>query len=269
MLQGTARMVAEAVGRNSRLVSRLRPTYESVLDWWSGGRGIPWEINGVMFRVDPRNRHRLGQNYDAPVAAFLRERIRPGDTCIDVGANVGVYVLQFAHWSAPSGHVVAFEPNPDALRVLRQHVEWNGLQNRVEIAPMAVSDTPGHATLYAIEADGMSRLDQPNASIASEVKPLTVDVTTIDEFCERTGLKPDWMLIDIEGFEIEALRGARRVIGERADHLGIIVEIHPDVWRGTHDEAVQLFNELGVRPVPLTGQRDPLAEHGLVHLAHL
>jgi hypothetical protein len=134
---------------------------------------------------------------------------------------------------------------------------------------MAVSDTPGHATLYASEADGMSRLDQPNAAIASEVKPLDVEVTTIDEFCERTGLVPDWMLIDIEGFEIEALRGARRVIGERARALGLVVEMHPDVWRGTRDEAVQLFDELRVSPVPLTGQRDPLAEHGLVHLAHL
>jgi hypothetical protein len=71
-IQGTARRGAGLLGRESWLVRRLRPAYESLLDWSNNGKGIPWSINGVEYRVDPGHRHFLGQNYDAPVAAFLR-----------------------------------------------------------------------------------------------------------------------------------------------------------------------------------------------------
>jgi len=118
MLQTTAGRLAGLVGRESWLIKRMRPAYESLLEWSGRGRGAAWTINGVEYRVDPHHRHRLGRDYDAPVAAFLRERVKPGALCVDVGANVGVYVLQFAHWSAPAGRVVAFEPNPGAHAVL-------------------------------------------------------------------------------------------------------------------------------------------------------
>src|SRR5205807_2491515 len=79
-------------------------------------------------------------DYDAPVAAFLSQQVKPGSLCFDVGANVGVYVLQFAHWSGPTGQVVAFEPNPSACSILQKHVRMNGLVQRVRIVPSAVGE---------------------------------------------------------------------------------------------------------------------------------
>src|SRR2546423_3497617 len=114
LLQSAARTTAGIIGRESWLIRQLRPVYESFLDLSNKGRGIPWQINGVTYFIDPRYRHQLGHDYDAAVAAFLRERVKPGAICFDVGANVGVYALQFAHWSGPTGRVVAFEPNPNS-----------------------------------------------------------------------------------------------------------------------------------------------------------
>jgi FkbM family methyltransferase len=270
-LQTIARHAAGMVGRESRLIRRLRPYYESLLDWSGGGRGIKWEINGETYRVDPRQRHRLGQNYDAPVAAFLRERIQPGALCFDVGANVGVYVLQFARWSAPTGKVVAFEPNPKTRTVLHNHVRMNDLTERVTIAPFAVGSQSGEATLYAAGVDGMSRLGQANAAIADQVVEINVPVVTLDEYCRSENLVPDWLLMDIEGFEIAALSGARQLIKTLGKGLGIVVEMHPDVWDSantTRAEAEDLLADLKLKPVALTGQAHPLDEHGLVHLAH-
>jgi hypothetical protein len=79
------------------VIRLFRPWYETVLDWTTGGHGIPWTINDVTYRIDPRHRHQLGAAYDARVAQWLAARVRPGQIAIDVGANVGVYVLQFAH----------------------------------------------------------------------------------------------------------------------------------------------------------------------------
>jgi FkbM family methyltransferase len=270
LLQNTARRTAGLLGRESRLVRRLRPAYENLLDWYGGGKGIPWTINGVTYRVDPHHRQRLGQNYDAPVADFLRARVRPGALCLDVGANVGVYVLQFAHWSRPDGRVVAFEPNPGARAVLQSHVRMNGLQERVEIVPAAVSETSGEEILYAAAAEGMSRLGEANKALTGNVNEITVPVVTLDEYCRLNRLEPDWLFLDIEGFEIAALAGARELIKRRRGSLNVVVEMHPNVWdsaKTTRAGAESLFAELGLRAVPLTGQSDPLGEHGIVHLA--
>ncbi len=253
------------------MIRAMRPLYESLLDWTSGGRGTPWKINGVTYRIDPRFRHRLGQHYDAPVAAFIRERLRPGSLCLDVGANVGVYVLQFAHWTGERGRVIAFEPNPGARRILQKHIELNNLAARTEVVGAAVGRETGEAILFATGEDGMSRLGAPNELIAAQVEELTVPVLMLDEFCRERALEPDWLFIDIEGFEIAALEGARQLIRRMGPRLNIVVEMHPNVWESaatTRAGAESLLAQLNLRAVPLMGQRDPLDEHGLVYLEH-
>lgn len=270
LLQTTARRTSGLLGRESWLVRSTRPAYESVLGWISGGKGIPWNINGVTYRIDPHQRHRLGQNYDAPVAEFLRARVRPGELCLDVGANVGVYVMQFAKWTGPTGQVIAFEPNPRARAILETHVRMNGLAERVRIVEAAVGEATGEDTLYAAEANGMSRLGEPNQALVGRVTEITVPVVTLDEFCKAENLQPDWLFLDIEGFEIAALSGARELIKSARGKLGLIVEMHPNVWdsaKTSRARAEALLDELGLRAIPLTGQKDALGDHGIVHLA--
>jgi FkbM family methyltransferase len=271
LLQTVARHTSGLMGRESWLIHRLRPVYESLLELTGGGNGIPWDINGVTYRIDPHYRQRLGQSYDAPVAAFLRERVKPGALCFDVGANVGVYVLQFANWSGPSGEVVAFEPNPGAQAVLRKHIEMNRLTERIRIVPLAVGESSGEALLYAVEADGMSRLGEPNQALAGRAREITVPVVTLDDYCRTEDLQPDWLFSDIEGFEIAALAGARQLIESRRGELGIIVEMHPNVWKSantTRARAERLIQDLRLHAVPLTGQDDCFNDYGLVHLAY-
>jgi FkbM family methyltransferase len=265
----TASRAARTLGRDSSAIRKLRPAYEFVLDSMTAGSGIPWEVNGVTFYIDPRYRHQLGQDYDAPVAAFLRERIKPGALCLDVGANIGVYVLQLAHWSRPDGRVIAFEPNPGALRLLRKHIKLNGLADRVEVVPSAVAASSGTAIMYAADADGMSRLGAPNKALMGRVSEIKVPVVTLDEYCRQNAILPDWLLIDIEGFEFAALSGARELIASRGTKLGIIVEMHPNVWDSantTVDQAKSLLSEFHLGLEPLTGQQNPLTEYGLAYL---
>jgi hypothetical protein len=83
-------------------------------------------------------------------------------------------------------------------------------------------------------------------------------------------VSPDWLFIDIEGFEIAALEGARNLMKSRGGEMGIVVEMHPDAWHlaGTNRAQLErLLRELGLDAVPLSGQTDALGEHGLVHLS--
>jgi hypothetical protein len=117
-LQSVARGTASLVGRNSPIIQKMRPTYERLLDRSSGGKGIPWCISGQTYRIDLRNRNCFPPVYEPELANALRKRVKPGSVCLDVGANIGVYALQLAAWSQPGGRIIAFEPNPGAIRVL-------------------------------------------------------------------------------------------------------------------------------------------------------
>jgi FkbM family methyltransferase len=268
MLENAASLVSGTLGRESRVIRSLRPAYESFLDWSYKGRGMPWTINGVQYRIDPHHRHRLGREYDAPVAAFLREHIKSDWTCFDVGGNVGAYVLQLAQWTRPAGRVVAFEPNIEAAEVLRRHVAYNGISSRVRIVPAAVGRKAGSATFYAAGVDGMSRLSAPNVAIAKQVRPSEVPVVTIDEHILQSGETPEVLVVDVEGFEIQVLAGAKNLIGKKRDLL-IVVEMHPNVWSSaetTTESALRVLDELDLTPIPLQEQPNPMADHGIVQL---
>jgi FkbM family methyltransferase len=269
LLPSAARAVTRALGHESPLVRAARPAYDWLLERLSGGRGLPWSVNGVPCHIAPRLRARLPREYEPGAARFLASRVRPGDVCLDVGANVGAYVLQLAHWSRPGGRIIAFEPSPAAAAILTHHVRLNGLAERVEIVRAAVGAEPGTATMHVAGADGRGRLGVEHPELAGRTETLQVPVTTIDQYCGAHGIMPAWILIDIEGFEIAALRGAGRTLAAEPPP-GVVVELHPSAWplSGTsRAEAETLLEELGLAPVPLTASGDPLATHGIVHLA--
>lgn len=268
-LQRLARSAAAVLGQDSALVKSARPFYQRSLVWLTGDRGVPWTLNGVPFRIGARQRHRMGEIYDPEVAAFLASHIRPGSICFDVGANVGVYALQFAQWTGPSGRVVAFEPNPVSAGALAEHIRMNGFSNRVTVVEAAVADQAGIATFHMADADGMSRLGAPNPEIASLTRPVSVTVTTVDDYCAVEGADPEWLLIDVEGFEFAVLSGARATFARLGERLNVIVEMHPNAWSvsgWSRAAAESLLDSLGVVPVPLSGQADPLGDYGHVLL---
>ena len=269
LAQAVARFAAGLLGRDSAVVAALRPTYERLLVRLSGNRGLGWELNGVPCRIDPRARASLPRAYEAGAAGFLATHVRAGDLCFDIGAHIGAYVIQLAHWTRPTGRTVAFEPNPSAQEILWRHVRMNGLTARVELVPSAVGAESGVRTLHVLGTDGRSRLDAPNPEIAGRTHPLEVPVTTLDDFCRTRGLQPAWVVMDVEGFEIAVLRGARATLALEP-RPRMVVELHPSVWTqsGTsRDEAEALLRKLRLTVVSLSGHRDPLGQHGLVYLS--
>ena len=259
-------------GRDAAAVRWARPVYDSIVGWIAGNRGVNWSINGIDYRIDIQHRSRMAHEYEPPVADFLRDLIKPGFLCFDVGANVGVYALQFCQWSAPSGRVVAFEPSPAARRVLERHVAMNRLKDRVQIVPAAVGSHEDQAVFFAAGADGMSRLETPNPALAHQSQALTVPVVTVDGFVATTGNVPDLILIDVEGFELAVLEGCRQIITSRRRKTHLVVEMHPSLWPSAHSSGEKMaafLSEMQLRPRCLTGQQSPLEEYGLVYLESL
>lgn len=68
----------------------------------------------------------------------------------------------------------------------------------------------------------MSRLNSPNAAIALWVQEVEVTIVCLDEYVEQSGFTPDVLMIDIEGFEIAALTGAKGLIRKKRDLLIVV-----------------------------------------------
>ena len=267
-LQKSGRWFAEKAGRDSLPARLMRPAYEWLLVQSSRNQGMPYVMNGNAFRIDPLSRSHFSENYESNVAEFIRKRVQKNSICLNVGANIGIYVLQFCKWSEPDGRVIAFEPNPQAREILNKHIAWNGFHHRVTVEPFAVGDSVGQGTLFAAGADGMSRLAEANVAIADRVSPVPVQVVTLDDYCKRNSLIPDWIIMDIEGFEIAALNGAKEMI-RKAPNLNMVVEMHPNVWNSANsnpETAKALIQDLNFEMIPLSGQDDPWNQHGNVYL---
>lgn len=254
--------VARAANRVTRYDHPLRrfvtPAYDHLLYALSLGRGIARTLNGEEFLVDPRVRYLLLEQHEAPVAEYLRRHVQPGDTCLNAGANLGFYALPLSRWSAPGGRVIAFEPNPATAAILGRHVRMNGLLDRVRVEPVAVGRARGRARLYDTQAgSGISRLGAKHPYHGDRVPAsIEVPVVSVDEYCDAHRLEPDWLIVDVEGFEFEVLRGAREVIGRRGAALSILVELHPYMWDDEarrRAEALELFAQLKRRPRGIEG----------------
>jgi len=241
-----------------------RAARETTLRAATRGRGVRRTINGLPVLVEAESRHVFTVDYDRPVAAFLRQRIVPGCEIWNVGANVGVYALQLAAYAGPAGRVLAFEPNPLAAAVLMENIRLNKLHDRVELLQLAVGETSGETILYASGIEGMSRLGRPNP-LLDATTPVTVPVTTLDEIAERRQTRPSWIMMDIEGWEVAALKSARHLLG----HSRFVIELHPGAWSWSGHSRVDLeslLREFRLEAVALNGQADPLGEHAHVFI---
>jgi FkbM family methyltransferase len=153
----------------------------------------------------------------------LRPSLGEGHVLIDVGAHIGYFTLKGAQNVGSTGRVVAFEPNPETLEVLRANLEASHAAN-VEVAPVAATDRESSLTFYAAAHDntGRSSLALLNAGDGSHqynVRGRPIDAV-LDEL--KIG-RVDAIKIDVEGAEVQVLRGAAHTL--RRFHPLIVTEV--------------------------------------------
>lgn len=152
-----------------------------------------------------------------PVAAelaWLARAAAPGDVVADVGAHHAYFALLMGHWVGAGGRVYAFECLPENAEIATRNVTLNGAAN-IEIVRKAVG---AHAGTIEIVNNSGGALGPRNPG----VEVLAVEMIALDAFfsSERA---PDLLKIDVEGYEYEVLKGARRCLEARPK---IALELH-------------------------------------------
>lgn len=194
----------------SQLIALEGNRFERVVTFASGGKmhcGGPPHLSrfSIMYYFLGTI---TGQTEDErPIAKLLSRAIRQGDVFLDIGANFGFYSFFVAPLCGASGEVHAFEPNPVLVQHLLRSVELNKLRENITINPVAVSKESNQSLqLYDPDRIGCSSL-YPHEWLNAETSVL-VPVITIDQYRREKNLTHiDVMKIDIEGAELDALRG--------------------------------------------------------------
>jgi len=147
--------------------------------------------------------------YERPLLDWLARELRPDDVFWDVGANIGAVTL-FA--SGRCRRVVAFEPDPRSLSLLRQHVDVNRRTN-VEIVPAALGEEPGRATLHQAPAANTGMTTLMTGRVRADVPQVDVRVERADDLLAASRYeRPNIIKMDVEGAEHLVLRGATKLL---------------------------------------------------------
>jgi FkbM family methyltransferase len=168
----------------------------------------------------------------------------------------------------PGGRIYAFEPTPRTREALTDHLGLNEVADDVTVVPMAVGDRDGAAEFFTYHDSPENTLAAAHSRLPG-ARAVTVQLTTIDGFCEGRSIVPSLIKLDVEGFELHALRGARRTLMRHRPR--VVIEVHPMNWPDAGVDrrtAEELLSELGCRAIPIDGQADPLAELGHVILEY-
>jgi FkbM family methyltransferase len=159
-------------------------------------------------------------SYEYQKQKALQHELKVGDVVYDIGANVGFYTLLSSVIVGDAGTVYSFEPSPDNLQELRRHLELNHIKN-CTVIDAAVSSADGEA-VFDLSDDRCTGHLAVNGS-------LRVRTLMLDGLVSRREIRPpNLMKIDIEGAELECLRGASNVIQKH----------RPIIFLATHGQEI-------------------------------
>lgn len=193
------------------------------------------------------------REYEPTETYLLSTLLRPGMIVVDIGANTGYYTVMAASAVGPRGRVIAFEPNPRNLSLLRENVSLNGLSN-VVVEECAITAAPGAVTLFLCGIndgdhriydggdDGFYNAGRPRATIE-------VRATSLDCYVEASGVKPDVIKMDVQGAEYVALQGMKRTLVACEDVV-LMAEYWPyglERCGGNPEDSLRELTSLGFR----------------------
>jgi FkbM family methyltransferase len=159
------------------------------------------------------------RTYEEPVRQVLRDHLRPGDVCLDVGANIGVMTFLASSIVGTDGLVVAVETNPENVQVLYRTIHMIGASN-VMVLPVAASD---RRSVFSLTGRSNTHLIAARAAMSGGGH--FVQSVPLDDLL--AGLpRLDFVKMDIEGHEPPALRGMARLLATHRP--GLLVEFNPE-----------------------------------------
>jgi len=155
------------------------------------------------------------RDFEPEIHLLRQHRLVPGARVFDLGAHQGVVAIALAHIVGETGGVVAVEAMPFDAQAAEQNRMLNGL-TQLTVVHAAVAAQSGEVDFVNSGRAAYGEATQPT---------IQVRCITVDELADEYGT-PDILFVDVDGFEVEALRGAQRVLATRPD---CYLEVHSEL----------------------------------------
>lgn len=199
----------------------LRSFVEKITRYFSFQRRLPAALGGAHIYVSPsaglRYLFHSMETIDPILHALAKEFVRPDHIVWDVGANIGLFTFAAAHLAGPRGRVISFEPDAWLVQLLRRSsAKQPATSAPVQIIPAAVADTCALRTFNLSSRSRSMNFLSGHGLIRTEkiAEQQTVVSVNLDWVAEQAPL-PDILKIDVEGAEVEVLRGANSILEEK------------------------------------------------------
>jgi len=182
--------------------------------------------------------------YEPNLQRVIKDWVKPGWVVYDVGANIGYISLLLAQAVQDSGTIYAFEALPDNFTRLQKNIRLNALEDRIKAVHAAVIDASKPVTFMVGPSSGMGKVvGSAGRQEVVYAQSLTVPGISLDEYVYEAGHPaPQAVKMDIEGGEVLALPGMRRILQEA--HPLMLLELHGP--ESSH-VAAQILRDTGYR----------------------
>ncbi len=231
------------------LYGRLRPkglTFREVA--YRGSRFL------VLANEDVGWRLLVSGEYEDWELDALSRIVQKDDTCVDVGANIGIYSVLMAKM-ASGGQVHAFEPVPLNGKILALNLEVNRVRN-VQIHGCVLSEAAGPVE-FSVSSDGAYSSIKATGQ-RSQTEVLALQAVRLDDLFFRERRRVDLIKIDVEGAELMVLRGGHGLLGdEELRPKALLVELNPhtqSMYDYTPMDVVGFLKGFGYQARSITGK---------------
>jgi FkbM family methyltransferase len=168
---------------------------------------------------------------------LLRQILVPGAVAVDAGANIGIYSQFLARCVGPAGSVYSFEPAPENFERLRAAAHRF---SNVRVLQAAVGERSGKSELYLSDTLNVDHRTYLTDNSARQV--VQIEMVALDDYF-KPGQRVDLIKMDIQGYELHALRGAGRVLADNPA-VKLLLELWPYGLKQAGKRWVELIDAL-------------------------
>jgi len=188
-----------------------------------GFKGVPFVIEEETIRLDESLR-RWDINAEAEIHHLLGQYLQPNDVFVDIGANFGLHTVYAAKLVGEQGRVFAFEPVDNHLNLLHKNLDLSHVRERVEIVSSALSNSAESSLTFYLPPEEEIAVTASLSAESENLEAIKVSNARLDDYWSDIDRQIKLIKIDVEGAELEVLRGAEELLRRWKPKL--LIEVH-------------------------------------------
>ncbi|MEX0932605.1 MAG: FkbM family methyltransferase [Candidatus Pacearchaeota archaeon] len=164
----------------------------------------------------------------------LTKSLKEGMVCLEVGSNIGYFLLIESKLVGSKGKIYALEPDPRSFKILRENVKLNNIEDNIQLYNFAAGNKNGKEKFMLSKYYNSSNMTNYDAGSTGDY--IDVEVRKLDDLFKKE--KIDFIRMDSEGYEFEILKGAKNIL---KNVKFMFIEVHPKILRKSGIDPLEFY----------------------------